>query len=657
MSEARPDPLPTPYSCLACERTIGIQLRYFTNDVEPSNSDATGTGTLSDADANETQMSGPKEPRSRLHWVYFILAGFDLVTVALSLFIIVRVGDIYTDSIRVNQEWASRLGDYRELTTLAAEVNAPGNDVFTSRDVGAESARLEQAATAFVTKLKAARDDLTMRVEPNRRVTLLSHLDIVDRSHQEMLAEARAVLKLFREGDLQAAGQRMTTMDRSYARLVTVLADAGGRVSDIQSEEFDRQSAEAGTLRRFEFVIVALIIAMVVAITFYGRKLARRMIESETQVRRLNAELEDRVRDRTAELSAANESLFEREQRLQAILDTAFCAIVTFDAQGTIESCNRAVQRVFGHDPKELCGKSVDFLLAPSDGREVPASFIEHIGTCHPEGHAQERLGFRSDGTTFPVAMYVTTLGLSERQLFTAVISDLTDEMRALQAERLASIGQMITAITHESRNALQRIQAGVDILQFSVTDDAEATEDLGRMAQATEDLQRLFEDLRSFAAPVTLNLSNRELSSVWRRAWASLESSRDGREATLHEELNGVDLTCALDSFRVEQVFRNLMENSLAACHDPVELFVECHETQLNGAPAVCVRVRDNGPGLSQEQRKRIFEAFFTTKTKGTGLGMAIAHRIVAAHHGQLALGDSNAGAEFVISFPRDHR
>lgn len=256
---------------------------------------------MNGAEANETQMPHLKEPRSRLHWVYFLLAGFDLVTVALSLFIVVRVAAIFTESVSVNQVWAARLGDYRELTKLAAEVNAPGNDVFTSRDVEAESTRLEKAAAAFASKLEAARADLTSHVHAVHRTSLISQLDAVEDVHQEMLNEARALLKAFREDDLQRAGQRMTAMDRNYARLVTVLANVGEQVSDIQSQEFDKQSAEANTLQRLEFVMVALIIVMVAAITVYGRKLARRMIESEAQVRQLNSDLEDRVRARTAE--------------------------------------------------------------------------------------------------------------------------------------------------------------------------------------------------------------------------------------------------------------------------------------------------------------------------------------------------------------------
>jgi len=72
-----------------------------------------------------------------------------------------------------------------------------------------------------------------------------------------------------------------------------------------------------------------------------------------------------------------------------------------------------------------------------------------------------------------------------------------------------------------------------------------------------------------------------------------------------------------------------------------------------LNGRPAWRLAMRDNGPGLTPEQRQRIFEPFYTTKVQGTGLGMAIAHRIVEAHGGQLAVGDDGPGAEIILTLP----
>ena len=100
-------------------------------------------------------------------------------------------------------------------------------------------------------------------------------------------------------------------------------------------------------------------------------------------------------------------------------------------------------------------------------------------------------------------------------------------------------------------------------------------------------------------------------------------------------------------------QVFRNIFENSLAACGATAEIEVRCSGGEIDGRPALRVSVCDNGAGLTAEQRARIFEPFYTTKTKGTGLGMAICRRIVEAHGGRIAVGEQCPGTEIVITLP----
>src|SRR4029077_3470453 len=134
-----------------------------------------------------------------------------------------------------------------------------------------------------------------------------------------------------------------------------------------------------------------------------------------------------------------------------------------------------------------------------------------------------------------------------------------------------------------------------------------------------------------------------------------NLALAREGRDAQLAEECANVDLRCRVDAFRLDQVFRNVLENALIACPDPVRIAVRGTDTTLAGRPAVRLSVQDNGPGLSPEQQQRIFEPFFTTRTKGTGLGMAIARRIIEAHDGQIGVGPATGGgAEIVITLPR---
>lgn len=243
---------------------------------------------------------------------------------------------------------------------------------------------------------------------------------------------------------------------------------------------------------------------------------------------------------------------------------------------------------------------------------------------------------------------------------FVAIIVDTTErkraEQRALQAERLAAIGEMLAGIAHESRNALQRIQASVDVARMEIGDNDQAHRDLDRIEAARENLSILFDELRSYAAPIQIQRSDRDLAEVWRRAWSSLATERAERVTDLVEVTNGNGLRCAIDGFRVEQVFRNLMENALAACPGPVRIEIGCHEDILDGQKALRIVVGDNGPGLSDGQRRLIFEPFFTTKTKGTGLEMTIAKRILEAHNGVIRAGNGElGGAEFIITLPRE--
>jgi signal transduction histidine kinase len=213
----------------------------------------------------------------------------------------------------------------------------------------------------------------------------------------------------------------------------------------------------------------------------------------------------------------------------------------------------------------------------------------------------------------------------------------------------------MVTGLAHESGNALARSQACLEMLAMEIEDRPEALDLVARIQKAQNHLQQLYGEVRNYAAPMKLERQMQSLRSTWRQAWSNLAEQRKDRLATLHEDIDKVDLVCLLDPFRLEQVFRNILENALAACRDPVEITVSCSAALLDGQPAVQIVVRDNGPGLSAEERQRIFEPFFTTKTKGTGLGMAIAQRIVEAHGGQIAVGaPSGPGAEIQLLLPR---
>jgi len=236
---------------------------------------------------------------------------------------------------------------------------------------------------------------------------------------------------------------------------------------------------------------------------------------------------------------------------------------------------------------------------------------------------------------------------IAEKQSLRADLADA--QSRAIQAERLAAIGQTMTALAHESRNVLQRIRAASDVLSLEIAGNPDAEKSLDMIQRASSDLQRLLEEVRSFAAPIQLHRNSVHLPSVWQRAWSDIAPSRDRRNAELAETLDGSELDVEIDTVRMEQVFRNLFENSLAAGFDPVRIHVDCRCDE----GVVEVRCGDNGPGLNEEQQKRVFEPFYTTKNFGTGLGMPICERIIEAHSGTIQVEPSDSGACFLIRLP----
>lgn len=228
-------------------------------------------------------------------------------------------------------------------------------------------------------------------------------------------------------------------------------------------------------------------------------------------------------------------------------------------------------------------------------------------------------------------------------------------EERAMQSERLAAIGEMVTGLAHESRNALQRSKACLEMLAMEVEDRPEALDLVARVHKAQDHLHHLYEEVRAYAAPINLRRQRCNLRDVWRDAWSNLSVNRDGRQIELLEEIAIADLHAEVDPFAIGQVLRNILENAIAACPDLGKIVVRCEPSRLDERPAIRITFRDNGAGLNEEQRRKIFEPFFTTKTKGTGLGMAIAKRIVDAHSGQIAVGSgSSSGATIVVTLPR---
>ena len=227
-----------------------------------------------------------------------------------------------------------------------------------------------------------------------------------------------------------------------------------------------------------------------------------------------------------------------------------------------------------------------------------------------------------------------------------------------LQAARLAAVGDAMTGLSHECRNALQRAQASLDLLTDDLAANKNAVRLVERIQSAQDDLHRLYEDVKSYAAPVRISLARCRIDAIVRQVWNELSTQRNGHPVSLTESMtesmNAATTEVVADANALRILFRNLFDNALAT-RDDVSIVVGYEDSIVNNEPALLVKVSDNGPGIRDEVRDKAFDEFFTTRTHGTGLGLAICRRIIEAHEGTIELGERDAGTEFRITLPRD--
>lgn len=219
----------------------------------------------------------------RWHWVYFLLAGFDLLTVVATLFLSHQIADLHSTSVSINQVWAERLGRFAELHELAGKVNAPGNDVFDSRDVATESASAAAALKEFQGWLQTLRDEIERDPSKLEVAPLIADFVAIESSMARMYAEAQLIFSFFSSHQPERAGERMATMDRRYAEVNGSFARLNAHVRELQRSRFARQAQETVVLRRFEYLIAVFIVLMVGAVTLYGHKLSRIMLKTEAE--------------------------------------------------------------------------------------------------------------------------------------------------------------------------------------------------------------------------------------------------------------------------------------------------------------------------------------------------------------------------------------
>lgn len=362
----------------------------------------------------------------------------------------------------------------------------------------------------------------------------------------------------------------------------------------------------------------------------------------EEEVKTYAEELERRVAQRTAELAEAHSFL-------NLVLDSSTeYAIVAIDMERRVTLFNRGAELLFGYAAAEVTGRRPRelFINLGQYERDVLASALREADTA---GLFQTELRLhRKDGTELPASVALTPI-IGGRQLgHLCVIRDLTAERKAEEAlhrmqarlahhEKIAALGRVAAQVAHEVRNPLTGLLLFASHLRNKLADKA-CAEELrlaDRIIETINHLANTVNQIMNFARPLSLELREVDLNVVVSDVLQLLDHqlAAGGVEKSL--SLHGGGLRARIDESSLRSALTNLILNALQAMQGGGLLSV----TTRRAADSLVVEIADTGVGMTEEQLRNVFEAFYTTKSQGLGLGMPYAKKVVEEHGGRVSV------------------
>ena len=230
---------------------------------------------------------------------------------------------------------------------------------------------------------------------------------------------------------------------------------------------------------------------------------------------------------------------------------------------------------------------------------------------------------------------------LSEQQGRVLLVSDITQlkglEREMRENERLAAVGRMAAGVAHEIRNPLSSIKGLALLLKGKFAEKSSDSEAAGLLIEQVERMNRTVSELLSFARPAPLKLQKISLKNLLENTLRLMETDISNNRINIAFEIAPDLLDVAADRDRLNQVFINLLLNAVQAMGQGGELRITAkNSTKMN---AVLIKIHDNGCGIPQENIAQLFYPYFTTKSGGTGIGLAISQKIISDHNGTIRI------------------
>ena len=367
----------------------------------------------------------------------------------------------------------------------------------------------------------------------------------------------------------------------------------------------------------------------------------------------LSSILSEQAQKKQSQIEEQRRDIYQLEELNRIVIENLDIGLITLDDENRIQSINRAGEKILGQRSEDLVQRPLNSLFSDLNGG---IDFKDAL-----EGKRMEATYYTPDGS-------VTTLGFSFNRVkenrpqgigkifsFKDISQIKIMENHLRQVDRLAMMGKMAAGIAHEVRNPLASISGSIQVLKDDLKEKGTGERLLNIVSREVSKLDSLMNDFLAFTKPAQLIETRQDVSPL---IFETIDLIKKNRQfpTTIEWKMNiAPDLFLKISAGELSQILWNLLLNALQAVPPDGEIFVSARRLSLgNNEDGVEIRIKDNGPGISQENKTKIFEPFFTTKDRGTGLGLSIVQKLISDHGGTIHLESAfGNGTEFTIQFP----
>ena len=375
----------------------------------------------------------------------------------------------------------------------------------------------------------------------------------------------------------------------------------------------------------------------------------------ETKIDDLRLELEDKNRQLTGSVADANRT----KNFLTLILDNMSSGVVVTDSSGTITLFNKIAGEITGYSPEDGVGRPYTDLFYDPD--KPGSTLIDTLKSEKPVYRQEKNITTKS-GEVRPILFSSSVVLDENEELLGAVeiFEDLT-EIKALQEavrrnQTLVELGEMAASIAHEIRNPLGGIGGFATLLERDLEGDDSKQKIVQRIIKGINDLHTLTSEVLTYTRKMEADLVSANIKQVIQESlsYIKMKAGESGVDVEYKHPKEDIEVEIDIDLFK--RMMLNFLKNALQAMPDGGNLTVDLSWQMMQNKFNLVIK--DTGSGIDEENLEKIFNPFFTTNSRGTGLGLAMVRRMVEVHGGDVSVkSNSGEGSEFTVTLPILHQ